>query len=154
MKTILILFCAIITLSVSSCSNDNSNPNKNNFDLINLSATLIKNGRISNYQEIAEENLVIDNTSDWEELINQMETGTTDSLNQYNIDFSKQMVIAVFGETRPNTGYSISIPQITEYANNIQVQVTQDSIDSGYEVVNRPFYIVKIPKSDKSVIFE
>ena len=69
------------------------------------------------------------------------------------IDFDNFIIIAVIDSVRPNSGYTISIDKVQEQKNNIQIDIVYQQGNTGYNVMNQPFYIIKIPKYNKEIIF-
>jgi len=73
-----------------------------------------------------------------------------------DVDFSKEMVIAVFMGEQPTAGYFIDIIEVTEYADRIEVQIVKHkpAPDAPVaQVVTRPFCVAKIEKIDKPARF-
>jgi len=70
------------------------------------------------------------------------------------IDFSQYQIIAVFEAVKGNGGWSIDITAITEYADSITVPVKNLHTGDDTCVMTQPFCIVKIPVSDKKVVFD
>ena len=69
------------------------------------------------------------------------------------IDFDNFIIIAVIDSVRPNSGYTISIDKVQEQKKNIQIDIVYQQGNTGYNVMNQPFYIIKIPKYNKEIIF-
>ena len=61
------------------------------------------------------------------------------------------MVIAVFLEIKP-TGWEVEINGVVENENNITIIKEEMELDN--TVITQPFHIVKIPITDKEIIFE
>ncbi|MDR2409983.1 MAG: protease complex subunit PrcB family protein, partial [Bacteroidales bacterium] len=62
-------------------------------------------------------------------------------------------VIAIFGKVKENGGWDIEVTKITEYTDSIVV--TYSNIETGnlVDTVAQPFQIVRIPASDKNIVF-
>jgi hypothetical protein len=73
------------------------------------------------------------------------------------VDFSQEMVVAIFLGSRPTAGYSVEIAGVRE-ANGaavVQYHETQPRADVlTAQVITDPFHIVAIPKRTAGVIFE
>ena len=71
-----------------------------------------------------------------------------------NIDFNNDTVIVCVDYSRPTNGFSIGFNSIIEYQNEIIVSINY--IDNGGIAAHpsRPFIIVKIPKTEKPIVFE
>ncbi len=148
MKTlIIILFSSFLALS---CTHKDENNTKSR----SISFTEIGKGALygSGSEGITQSNLVITNDTDWQNLMNQMNSvnNVSDNFTETNIDFTTYEVIAIFLDVKAN-GWEVSITNITEDNSNIYV----DKIEKEYvnSVITQPFHIVKIPKSNKPVIF-
>ncbi len=148
MKNILI----ILTIALMSCSSNDDNLNKNvNFSIIGK-GQLHGNGT----ENIEKSNLVIDNTTSWNELIDKMNTvnNVSDGLSETDIDFSQYLIIVVFDNVYSNGGHSIDIISIIENEINITVKVDKLMAGDDTQVITQPFHIVKIPQTEKPIIFE
>ena len=99
-------------------------------------------------------NLVIQNNTQWVTLKNELTQNVTNQFTETNIDFNNFFLVAVIDNVRPDTGFVVNINSILEYENNIIVTVTSNNTGSGYQVLSRPFRIVKIPKSIKPISFQ
>lgn len=152
MKTLFLSIILLITLN--SCSNDNSS---NPFVPVTITPVLISKSYLSGDENIPQQNIVISNQSQWNSLINQMDSINNVSNNflEINIDFSQFEIILVMSNIKPNTSYSINIDTIVEYENNITINYSETGDpNEGFNEVRQPYHIVKIPKSSKPVIFQ
>lgn len=148
MKNILLILTSVLI----SCSSNDDNLNKNvNFSIIGQ-GQLHGNGA----ENIEKSSLVITNTSFWNELIDKMNTANnvSDDLAERDIDFSQFLIIAVFDEIYNNGGHSIDIVSIVENENNVIVNIDNKMTGDASSVITQPFHIVKIPKTEKQIIFE
>jgi protease stability complex PrcB-like protein len=74
------------------------------------------------------------------------------------IDFSKEMVVAVFMGSRPNAGFSTAIVSATAAAGVLLVRYSEtkpgpDTVTA--QILTFPYHVVAIPKADvKDVKFE
>jgi len=107
-------------------------------------------------ENISKQITVIKNSSDWDELMDKMNSvnNVTDRFSETNIDFSSYIIIAVFDEVKMYGGHSIDITSITENDINIIVKVENILTGDLIAVITQPFHIVKIPKRNKEIIFE
>lgn len=69
------------------------------------------------------------------------------------VDFNEYIPIVCLDEGRPDSGFIININSITEYENNIVVDV-EILYGGGAHTPSRPFIAVKIPKTGKPIVFE
>jgi len=152
MKTkISILFIAIFIGLMTSCSETDEDINPLDFKAIGQN-NLFGNGR----EDIVQQNLIISDSNTWNELMTKMNSvnNNSEGFTETNIDFANFMVIAVFDKVYGNGGHSIDITKITEIENKIIVTI--DNVLKGDEtlVMTQPYHIVKIRKTDKSILFE
>lgn len=154
LKNSLRLFSIIIFLVLTSCNHDEGSANAN-FQSTNVTPTLIGNGEMYGNEAgtIPQQNIVITNTTDWDNLKNQM--NITSGLNENGIDFSTCVVIASFDQVRGNGGYQINNLDIVENSNNIIISVQRTGPPGPFAttVMTQPFSIVRIPISPKPIIF-
>jgi hypothetical protein len=147
-KSFLLLFT--LFLGLSSCTN-NEEPIPS-FTPQNIPFTLVGSGPYSG--NAVTSNLVIQNNTQWVTLKNELTQNVTNQFTETNIDFNNFFLVAVIDNVRPDTGFVVNINSILEYENNIIVTVTSNNTGSGYQVLSRPFRIVKIPKSLKPISFQ
>jgi hypothetical protein len=98
--------------------------------------------------------MVITNTTDWQSLLDQMNSNNSNETNDFteiNIDFDNYIVIAVFLEVKP-VNWFVEITTIIE--NETNIMVSQVDTEGGFTVIRQPYHIVKIPITDKPVVFE
>ncbi|TDO95423.1 protease complex subunit PrcB family protein [Flavobacterium sp. 245] len=149
MKQIILFLSLVLTLA--SCSNDDS-------ERSNVSFTTILQNDIYGPKDgtIPKSNRVITNETEWNALLSQLNI-ITQALYESpdtNVDFTKYQVIAVFDEVRHSGGYSIDITNITQSNSQITVKVEQLKKGGFTSVITQPFHIVKIAKSNKTVVFK
>ena len=108
---------------------------------------------------IPQQNLVIKTFTEWD---NFLSNNICEELREYvishdfvdtTINFSTHQVIAVIDKMR-HPGWTIDITDVTEYVDKLIVTYTHlDTTIIHLTVVHQPYHIVKIPKSNKNVIF-
>lgn len=145
MKSI-ILFASII-LSITSCTNQDS-------ENIQIKPILIGKGDLNGSEGINHQNIVIKNSNDWNNLLAQLSSYTVSIFTETNIDFDNYQIIAVFDKVYGNGGHSVDIVKITENESNIVVTIKNLQTGGVNSVITQPFHIVKIPITNKSIIFE
>ena len=147
MNTILLILSLFF---ITSCNDDENNT----FQSVEITPILIGQGSLSgnNAENISQSNLVINNQSDWQNLMTQMDSynNVTSAFSETNIDFGNFQIIAIFLEVKP-TGWGITITNITENENNI-VMSTEEQ-EGVATVISQPFHIVKIPINNKPIVF-
>jgi hypothetical protein len=154
LKNTLRLFSILIFSVAASCSHEKENTNTN-FQSTTVTSTLIGQGEMYGNEPgtIPQQNIVINNTADWENLKSQM--NITSDLNENGIDFSACVVIASFDHVSGNGGYRIDNSNIVEDLNNIIISIQRTGPPGPHAttVVTQPFSIVRIPISPKPIIF-
>lgn len=147
------IFMAYSTLL--SCNNNDYEP----FTPVNIEFEVIGSGNLVApvSVDILPGNYVINNESDWIELLNKMNSvnsDTTSSFTTTNINFQTHIIIAVFDELRGNPGWIIEIESIIENENNIVVDVINLNPGSIQSSMRQPYQIVRIPITNKPIVFE
>lgn len=148
MKTIIIIFSLFLATSCSRDDNATTQSTPICFTEIGKGA-LFGNGS----EDIVQSNMVIDNTIDWQNLINQMNSvnNVTNEFSETNIDFNAYIIIAIFLEIKQH-GWEVEISSIVENTNSILVsKIETEAINT---VITQPFHIVKIPITNKPIEFE
>lgn len=146
------LFLLLIIFNFFSCTEEEFNDYPRSIEAILIGQNSLYG---SGSEGIHKSNQIITNELDWQNLILQMDSNNNVSSNfsETTIDFDEFIIIAIFDQTRGSGGNSIFITQIKEYERNIVVSI--ESLQNGINaVITQPFYIAKIPKSDKQIIFE
>ena len=131
------------------CSNDN--------DSIYQSTKIIFTEIGQGFTELNDnlaQNLIITTETEWNILIDNLPSEFVDNFNEININFNEFIIIAVITENQPNTGYSVSVNEIIENKNSINVFSEIQYTGSGYTRIVQPFHIVKIPSTNKEIVFE
>lgn len=107
-------------------------------------------------ENIPQQNLVILNSTSWNELIDQMNSvnNVSGSFTEININFSNFIVIAVFDKVYGNGGHSIDITEIIEDETHTFVTVENILNGNATSIMTQPFHIVKIPKNNKTILFQ
>ncbi len=148
-KTLLILS---LFLFIYSCINecDESEFQSTNIDFVEIGIGSLSG---SGQEDIDQSNLVITNQTDWQELIAVIDAivNVSGNFSETDIDFDNFMLIAVFLELKGN-GYDVEITNVIENENNITI--TTQETEFLTLVMTQPYHIVKIPVSDKTIIFE
>jgi len=70
-----------------------------------------------------------------------------------DIDFSLYQIIFVIDKVKGNGGWSIDVTDVTENSNNIVVTVSNLKKGNTASVITQPFEVVKIPVSNKQIVF-
>ncbi|GGD20970.1 protease complex subunit PrcB family protein [Flavobacterium orientale] len=152
-KNLILIFAAIF--SFLSCSNNDDEP----FTPVNIEYELIGIGMLrgAGSEDILPGNYVINSQVDWLELLNKMnsfDSNTTNEFTTTNINFQTHIVIAVFDELRGNPGWLIEIASIIENENNVVIDVINLNPGSIQSAMRQPYQIVRIPITNKPILFE
>ncbi|WP_430613059.1 hypothetical protein [Flavobacterium sp. JP2137] len=125
---------------------------------VNIEFTLIGMGNLlgNGSEGIEAGSLWITGQSEWNDLIEKMNTlyAVSDTFIESDIDFTTFDVIASFDIVRPHTGYVVQVDKITDDSNNRIVQVALRVNNNGFEVPSQPYYLIKMSKSGKTVMFQ
>jgi len=150
MRTIILMLSLIF---VVSCNNDDDNdpefqPTEINFSGVGR-GSLLGNGD----EGIEQSNLLINNDSDWQYLMTQMNitNNVTAGFTETDIDFETYSIVAVFLEIKP-VGWYLEITNIIENEDNIALTV--EEVESVAAIITQPFHIVKIPKTEKEIVLQ
>lgn len=150
MKKIVISIC-LLMLIVSCSKSDESE------DLIALDILTIGKGNLyGNGQEgINQQNIVINDSSSWLDLLNQMDSvdNISNEFIETSIDFTTYRVVAVFGDLKTTDGHIIDINVIVNPMNIVLDIDTYITEGNTLPVITQPFHIIKIPLNDLPVIF-
>lgn len=150
MKTIILILSLFLT---ASCGNDDDNNVTSQSTPITFTeigkGALFGNGT----EGIIQSNIIIDNTTDWQNLMTQMDSfsNVTTQFSETNIDFNAYTVIGIFLEVKPS-GWEVEISNIEE--NTINIMVSKTETEAINSVITQPFHIVKIPITSKPIEFE
>ena len=151
MKNIIYLILISLFFTISC------NKSVDNVQSVNIDPILIADGELSGngFELITPSNIIITDTTSWDLLLNKIDSYNveSDAFSETDIDFSEYTIIAVFDEIKPHNNFDISISDIVESSDNIEITIEKVSGVDGYTVIIQPFYIVKIPKSDKPIVF-
>lgn len=153
MKNLFLLFVPI--LFSASCKKETTERSDRSF----ADLTLIAQGDLygAGDEGINEQNTVIIDAAAWADLMAQMNSvnNVTEGFTETDIDFDNYMVFAVFDNVKRYSGYSIKIDDLVEGESEIRLNLARTNTGAiAPTVVTQPYYIVKYPKNDKSIVFE
>ena len=113
-----------------------------------------KGDYLSTYEYTPQQNFVFANSTEWNNFIgNVYEYALEYFFVETDINFSVHQVIAVIDKRR-RFGWSIDITTVMEYVDKIVVTYTNlDTIHTSAAIACQPYHIVKIPASNKTVVF-
>ena len=149
MKTTLILLMTLLLTTGGCTKEDHKDPQTIRF-------TEIGKGYLSGNGDegIEKSNLVIKTKTEWETLMQKMNTSgnVTDNFTETDIDFNTYMVIAVFDSGRlpfSNT----TIEKINASQDTINIVYTIVVSDAMGGIQGQGFHIIKTPISNQEVVF-
>ena len=134
-----------------------TNQNDESLSLI-ISPILIGEGNLygNGKENIAQQNLIISSNNAWTDLTDKINSANneTDNFTETEIDFSHFILLAAFDEIKMSGGYAIEITSIVETRYDLTVTIRRHAPKGGvYTVITQPYHIVKIPTTDKRIIF-
>jgi hypothetical protein len=149
------LLVSLLLISIFSGCNNND---VDEFLPITISTTLVASGNLygNGKENITRQNLIIQSNKEWTELMNKMNSANnvTDNFTGTEIDFSNFIILAFFDEIKMNGGYTIEIAGVVENRNDLTVNVRHLSPNGIVPtVITQPYCIVKIPKTEKKIVF-
>ncbi len=146
-----LVFIIISILAFVNCSTKETQ-NYMTYDLIG-EGNLYGNGE----ENIDEHSLIIKSEQEWNDLLDKINSinNESDKFTETEIDFSNNIIIAIFDGIRPTGNYQIEISNIIDGDKSIIVK-TQTSTPKGIapQVITQPYFIAKILKTNKTIIFE
>ena len=102
------------------------------------------------------QNYVINTATEWQSLWDKIFSNQSEEPPLPEIDFTRRTIVAVFQGAQPTTGFEISIEEIVETENSLEVSVKAFAPGKRCVVggkVTKPFDIIEIEKTEKQVVF-
>ncbi|MBI4896118.1 MAG: protease complex subunit PrcB family protein [Candidatus Aenigmarchaeota archaeon] len=99
---------------------------------------------------------VIKESSAWKNLWSIVQSGRSPTPLIPSVNFTDDMVIAVFQGNHPTGGYSIEITKIVEDESSVQIVIKETTPPPGSVLTTaftQPYHIVKMKRTDKPVLF-
>lgn len=141
-----------ITVLLSSCNNGKTGSNDHSLMLISM-GSLHGAGK----EKIPAQRTVITSEAEWEALKEKMNSVNSVSADFKNdtIDFSEEVVIAIFEPVKTTGGHSVYISETTETNEEIQIKVKTTTPEGmATTVMTQPYYLAKMKDPSKPIIFE
>jgi hypothetical protein len=152
-----IIFSGLLLATMVSCQSDDAATTNNNSIAIDF-GTLGKENLYGNGVEgINESNIVVNDDTSWEILLDQMTTVNNLPWNfGPNVDFTQSTVIATFDKVQMSGGFAIDIISVTEGNGKVVVDIEKSEGGEGAAtaIITQPYHIVIIPKTTLPVTFE
>jgi hypothetical protein len=120
-----------------------------------LGFTTISVGTHSGYGSQA--NLVIQDSQAWIDLWNQHMLFMVEPLPVPEVDFSSNMVVAVFMGVKPTGGYALHVYEVVETEATIVVKMERTEPGPTTivpQVLTQPYHMIQIAKTEKPVTFD
>lgn len=146
MKAIIL---SIFIFSVLGCSKNDDSGN----DPQAITPLQISQFHLTGTEGVPQQNIVIADEAVWETIKESMST-RLHHFTETEINFDEFIVLAVFDQIYPYEGNSIDITGVVEHQSNIIVTVDRLLPGSALTMIQQPYHIVKIPISNKPVVFE
>jgi hypothetical protein len=146
MQSFILIFISVFTLL--SCSNDDDVT----FTPQNITPVLIVKG--NNGNTLPPQNIKVSDSDHWNNIMEGFSSQTVSTFTETEIDFIQFDVLVCIDEPRGHTGHSIEMVSIIENQEVIDVNIELTDTGTGFDVIIRPYHIVKIPKTTKPVVFE
>lgn len=152
MKKVFYLIMLFIVLT--SCNNEDNGEEIFNPQVITPIAVAMRfhTGSLT-YNTSDKCNLIFTNEEEWNSFRENYWLDASFPSTEH-INFNLYMLIVVVDEQRPTAGYGITIYSVTEYQNNIVIDVVYSGNGGIGQDYARPFIAVKIPKTEKPIVFE
>ncbi|TPG36337.1 protease complex subunit PrcB family protein [Flavobacterium pectinovorum] len=149
MKQIITLF-SILFLLTGCSNNDDSNSSEVKYSVI------LQGDHFNGDYNNPKANLVIKDQVEWNKLLLKFNFITNANVisPDLTVDFTKYQMIAVIDDVYNYGGYSIDITKIIETNSSIFVKVEYLKPGGINTVITQPYHIVKIPKTNKKVVFK
>ncbi|WP_196884907.1 hypothetical protein [Aureivirga sp. CE67] len=150
-KNVLILILSVFFLSCSSDDDDTTSTTP-------IDSYLIGKGDLSGTgaEGVEFQKRVISDNETWMTLIDKMDSvnDVSSNFSEKDVDFSKYMIIVYIGDVNSSGGGSNYEVSIYSDSQSIFVEMTQDISENTTTALSQPFYLAKIDKSEKEVVFK
>ncbi|WP_338375531.1 protease complex subunit PrcB family protein [uncultured Flavobacterium sp.] len=149
-----LIFSTLLLISITSCENDDDNIIEQVFTPQVITPVLIAQNTSGGpyYNFPNQEFTYFTNENDWEQFKTNYWIQST-IYPETIVDFTQHIPIICIDQTRPDSGYVININSIIEYQDSIVVE-TESLYGPGFQTPSRPFIAVKIPKTNKPIVFQ
>lgn len=142
MKHLRILFFAAVLILAQSCG-------KGEF-ISDVAFEVIEHGDYSGAKQSNQ--MEMDSNTEWEDFwVNELQR---DINNIPEVDFDKDMVVALFLGERHTGGFQISTTKIEEYEHEIEVQY-EEHVPDGIvtQAFTYPYQLITMPLTDKKIVY-
>ena len=145
MKNLIYLVLSLFVLT--ACSNDDNDVIANDVQFTTVGKNTLNGG-----ENIPQSNFVFNNETDWNNFLIQVNAinDVSGTFNETEIDFAAFTVIAVVDDIK-TSGSEINI--VTAVENTNTITISSELTIYSTTVISQPFHIIKIPKTNKPIIF-
>jgi len=101
--------------------------------------------------------LVVKSQEDWHRIWARHASVRTPTPSPPRIDFSKEIVIAVFAGAQTTGGFTVEITAIEESAGLMRVTYRESGLPPGSlltQAITQPYHLVRIPRVEGLIVFE
>ena len=100
------------------------------------------------------QNLIITSQEDWNKSLNYFSGEIIEEFSKITINFKEYIIVGIITNNKSDTGYSVTINEILDSDNSVNVYSEMSNSGSGYTIIVQPFHIVKIPRTHKPIEFK
>src|SRR5690606_858682 len=146
-----IFLTAFLSIALMSCNSDDNGGNvgTEEVEFTNVAQSYIPNTPYEDNPNA--QNMVISDDDTWQDFTEELGT----AIDETTIDFANYQAIVVIDDMRPAGRYSIDIVSVTVNRQNISVSIETTFVEQiTFQMPIQPYHIVKIPKTEKPVVFE
>lgn len=147
-----LLFFLGLLLTLTGCNSDQEPT------FVTIESIIVSQGNLNGAGEegIVKQNLIINDESMWNEMVNKMNSVNNESVNflETEIDFSSNQVIAIFDAVRSSGGYSFEISVKQNHITRIVELKYLNPESNVASVITQPYVVARIPKSELPIIFQ
>lgn len=143
---------ALLLAAVEACAAQPSLPG--NSAPKNVPVTTIDKGNFSGVREPLQ--VVIRTPAEWESFWKRHVSIQNPASPPPSIDFSREMVAAVFLGEKTTGGYEVEITQAELQNSSLKIQYIEKTPTPGgmtIQALSQPFHLVKLPRYDAQVVF-
>lgn len=123
------------------------------------SLQLISKGSLhgAGQEGIEAQKTIISSEGEWRALLQKINSvnNVSESFKNNEIDFSEEVVIAVFDGVKNTGGHAIQVSRVEETEKNLTLHITKTTPQGmATAVMTQPYYLAKMKKPSKPIVFE
>jgi hypothetical protein len=144
-------FVFFISLLILSCNSQKEQTN----NTPNQSTTIEVLNKNSHGGYTKSKTLVIKSQKELQEIYNQINMTRRPGFPIPEIDFDKEMVIALFMGEKTSGGFATTVEKVIENNNTLEIIVKETAPEGiATTMICQPFYYCKVNRSDKEIVFK